>query len=131
MNSRTAACSCGQLQLSASDEPVRVSVCHCTACQRRTGSAFGIQARFDSRVISLKGESKSYRRQGDSGQWAEFHFCPDCGATVYYYLQGLEGFMGVPVGAFADPQFPSPQLSIYQNRAHCWLTLDPSIERLE
>lgn len=46
MTTRTASCSCGQLQIEVQGEPVRVSVCHCLACQRRTGSLFGEQARF-------------------------------------------------------------------------------------
>ncbi|MGH2892702.1 MAG: GFA family protein, partial [Solirubrobacteraceae bacterium] len=46
MATREAACSCGQLTVQVSGDPVRVSVCHCLACQRRTGSAFGYQARW-------------------------------------------------------------------------------------
>ena len=46
MTTRNAACSCGQLQATTSGDPVRISVCHCLACQRRTGSVFGMQARF-------------------------------------------------------------------------------------
>ena len=46
VSTRHAACSCGQLRLTVEGEPVRVSICHCLACQRRTGSVFGVQARF-------------------------------------------------------------------------------------
>jgi hypothetical protein len=46
MNTRTASCSCGQLTVVTAGDPIRVSVCHCLACQRRTGSVFGAQARF-------------------------------------------------------------------------------------
>ena len=45
MTTRDASCSCGQLHLTCEGEPVRISVCHCLACQQRTGSAFGVQAR--------------------------------------------------------------------------------------
>ena len=43
---RVAACHCGQLRLEVSGEPFAVSICNCLACQRRTGSAFGMQAGF-------------------------------------------------------------------------------------
>ena len=46
MTTRRASCTCGQLHLETTGEPVRVSVCHCLDCQRRTGSAFAAQARF-------------------------------------------------------------------------------------
>ena len=54
---RSASCSCGRLTVSVTGEPARVSVCHCLACQRRTGSAFGVQARFDASQVHLEGEA--------------------------------------------------------------------------
>src|SRR5436190_23903286 len=81
---RHAECSCGQLQVVCVGEPVRISVCHCLACQRRTGSAFAAQARFPRDKVAISGASKTYVRVADSGQSLTFHFCPDCGATVYY-----------------------------------------------
>src|SRR4051812_22377975 len=82
MNTRTAACSCGQLSATVAEDPVRVSVCHCLACQRRTGSVFGAQARFRSEAVKIKGESRQYIRVGDEGNAITFSFCPVCGATV-------------------------------------------------
>ena len=60
MPNRLASCSCGQLTARAVGEPVRVSICHCLACQRRTGSVFGEQARFRRDNVSLSGESTVY-----------------------------------------------------------------------
>ncbi len=44
---REAQCSCGQVKLVVDGEPVRIAVCHCYSCQLRTGSALGVQARFN------------------------------------------------------------------------------------
>ena len=120
---RQARCSCGQLTLTATGEPVRVSVCHCRACQRRTGSAFGVQARFACDQIAIEGRSKTYRRTADSGNQVSFHFCPDCGATVYYRLDPMPDMIAVPVGAFADGTFPAPGVSVYEARQYEWLQL--------
>ncbi|MBS0319720.1 MAG: GFA family protein, partial [Proteobacteria bacterium] len=60
--SRTAACSCGQLAAVVTGDPVRVSVCHCLACQRRTGSVFGAQARFARKDVAASGESSRWTR---------------------------------------------------------------------
>lgn len=121
MTTRIAACSCGQLVAHATGEPVRISVCHCLACQRRTGSVFGAQARFLGRDVVLSGESTVFQRVGDEGGSAAFHFCPHCGSTVYYVVEGLETFVMIPVGAFADPAFPGPQVSVYEERMHTWV----------
>ena len=86
MATRDAVCSCGQLHLTAEGDPIRISMCHCLACQRRTGSAFGIQARFTSNRVRVVGRYSDYVRTSDEGEKRTFHFCPDCGATVFYTL---------------------------------------------
>jgi hypothetical protein len=121
MPARLASCSCGQLTARVIGEPVRVSICHCLACQRRTGSVFGEQARFPREGVSISGASSEYVRVGDEGARVKFHFCPKCGSTVYYEPEGLEEFLAVPVGAFADPSFPAPSVSVYESRKHQWV----------
>lgn len=131
MKERFASCSCGQLSVRVVGEPVRVSICHCLACQRRTGSPFGAQARFPRGNVTPSGESSEYVRTGDEGPGARFHFCPRCGATVYYEPLGLPGYLGVPVGAFADPDFPEPTVSVYEERMHPWVVPPAAAERLQ
>lgn len=130
MTNRTASCSCGQLQVHVTAEPVRVSVCHCLACQRRTGSVFGAQARFSSAAVTTNGRSNEYVRVGDEGSRARFHFCPDCGSTVYYISDAMEAIVAIPVGAFADPKFPCPTVSVYEERMHSWVSMPPGIEHM-
>ena len=128
MTTRRASCSCGQLTVDCEGEPVRVSVCHCLACQRRTGSVFGAQARFDRTRCTVRGRSTAYARTGDSGGEITFHFCPDCGATVHYAIGGQPDLLAVPVGAFADPSFSPPIYSVYEARKHAWVTLTGDLE---
>ena len=127
MTTRHARCSCGQLEAETTAEPLRVSVCHCHACQLRTGSVFGAQARFAKEAVTVAGRSSQYVRVGDSGQKITFYFCPDCGATVYYQLERSPGVVAIPVGAFADPGFPAPQYSFYESRRHPWAALPAEI----
>src|SRR6187397_1971612 len=108
MEKRTATCRCGQLKVTCEGEPVRISVCHCLDCQRRSGSAFAAQARWPAARIMLTGRSKAWERVADSGHEATYQFCPDCGSTIAYIIEGWPGVVAVPVGAFADPTFPAP-----------------------
>lgn len=130
MTTRLASCSCGQLTAAVIGEPVRVSICHCLACQRRTGSVFGAQARFPRQSVSVSGTSTEYTRISDEGWHITFHFCPNCGATVYYEPEGLEAFLVIPVGAFADPDFPAPNVSVYQSRKHAWIVPPAGAEHI-
>ncbi|GAA0756887.1 GFA family protein [Ideonella azotifigens] len=131
MTLRTASCSCGQLQAEVTSDPIGVSVCHCLACQRRTGSVFAAQARFDASAVTVTGASKEYVRVGDEGSRATFRFCPECGATVFYTVEGMEGFVIIPVGAFADPKFPGPTFSVYEERMHSWVSMPPDIRHMD
>ena len=129
MTEHHASCSCGQLRLVARGEPVRVSMCHCLACQRRTGSTYGAQARFATADVTITGESTEYVRIGDEGGAGHFHFCPRCGATVVYWFD--EEFRAVPIGAFADPAFPPPRVSVYEERRHPWVSVPEGAQRLD
>ncbi|WP_374539069.1 GFA family protein [Chitinimonas taiwanensis] len=130
MNIRIAACSCGQLQATVQGEPIKVSICHCFACQRRTGSVFGAQARFAQTQVSVVGTATEFVRVGDAGSHGRFRFCPSCGATVYYTVDERPGFVIVPVGAFAEPSFPKPTFSVYEERMHNWVGLPTNIEHM-
>lgn len=128
MPDRLASCSCGQLRARVTGDPVRNSICHCLACQRRTGGPFAQQARFLRAQVAVTGQSTQFTRTGDEGTSAIFHFCPRCGATVYYEFAALAQFVAIPVGAFADPGFPAPTVSVYEARKHGWVIPPPDAE---
>jgi hypothetical protein len=85
---------------------------------------------LDLRTHRNASSSKEFVRAGDEGGKATFRFCPECGSTVYYTLEGFDGAVVIPVGAFADPQFPSPTFSVYEERMHSWASMPPGIEHM-
>jgi hypothetical protein len=124
MISRRAQCSCGQLSATCSGEPLRVSVCHCLNCKRRTGSAFSHNARFAEASVSVQGRSSEFTLTGDEGSRATFSFCADCGTTVYYRNDRMPGMIAIPVGGFADLDFPAPGVSVYHDsRRYPWVEI--------
>jgi hypothetical protein len=131
MATRTALCHCGQLRLEVDGEPLDVSICNCLACQRRTGSAFGIQAAFTAGQVKVLGRFNDFTRVSDEADKKEavFHFCPDCGSQVFYTDPGEPDLVVVSVGSFADPSFPPPTESSYDSRRHPWVGLPDSIQR--
>ena len=131
MATRLAACHCGQLHLVVEGEPFAVSICHCLACQRRTGSAFGMQAGFKADQVQVVGRFSDYARISDEADKKEhvFHFCPDCGSQVFYTEPTEPDLVVVSVGAFADPSFPPPTESGYDSRRHPWVGLPESVAR--
>jgi hypothetical protein len=89
-------------------------------------SAF--QARFPRDHTDIIGSSHEYTRISDYGQRATFNFCPERGATVYYLTASEPELVGVPVGASADPSFPPPSFSVWEERKHAWVTMPSDVE---
>ena len=127
MPSRTATCACGQLQITVQGVPRGVGVCHCLACQRRTGSVFAVLAGFAG-PYTVTGEASEYVRVGDQGSRFRFRFCPTCGSNLFHTEEGFEDQgVSVAVGCFADPDFPPPRDSVYTCRKHAWVQLPPGV----
>lgn len=118
---RIATCACGKLRAICEGEPVKVSLCHCLECQKRTGSTYGIGAFFDRAQVRIEGGSTAYARLGDSGFAVNLHFCPDCGSTVFWEPQRRPDLIAVGVGSFADPGFPAPSQAVYDQHRHPWV----------
>jgi hypothetical protein len=132
MTERTASCRCGQLKAMVTGDPVRISICHCLNCKKRSGSAFAVQARWPADQVNIEGESKGFELVADSGNRAAFHFCPNCGSDVYYEINGkFDGLVAIPLGAFDDPYFAAPEYSVWEKRKHDWVEiLGPDVDRI-
>lgn len=127
--SRVARCSCGSLSAEVAAEPVVVGVCHCTECQRRTGSVFGVGAYFTKDSVRTSGPSTNYVRDGQEGRKVRTYFCPTCGSTVFWSLDFFPDFIGVAVGAFADPYFARPVASVWERTRHPWVAFGHDVEQ--
>ena len=121
MNERTAQCRCGTVQARCQGDPVRVSVCHCLLCQLRSGSVMAVQARFPADRVAISGPTKTFERINEEGTRSHFHFCTECGCTIAYTVENMPDLVAIPVGAFADPNFPQPEYSVYEGRKHAWV----------
>jgi hypothetical protein len=124
---RTARCLCGDFSVVVSAEPVMVNVCHCEDCQRRSGVPWSSAAYFPSESVRLDGPNKIYTRTSDAGTRINHHFCPTCGTTVCWARETGATRFGIPVGAFNDPSFPAPSLSVWEKRRYAW---SPAMENL-
>ena len=129
MTTRTARCSCGDLQAIATGEPEFVVACHCLECQRRTGSVFGVGAYFRQEQVSTTGPRQRFTRTGASGRAFETQFCPRCGSTVLWRAEMRPELIGVAVGALGDPAFRSPHRSVWESTRHAWVGFDGELER--
>jgi hypothetical protein len=124
---KTASCNCGALTVEVSGEPEAVVACHCTDCQRRTGSVLGVGAYYAATQVKISGASTSFTRGCASGRSLTQNFCPTCGTSVYWTADLKPNVFGVAVGCFADPTFLQPVRSVWEQSQHPWLGLPEGI----
>lgn len=99
-------CLCGAVRYRVKNKPMRHSACHCTFCQRRTGSAFGLGAYFKEEDVELlSGEPKAYEHRSDeTGRWLRIEFCTTCGTQVTWTVEAMPGLRAIGVGTLDDPK---------------------------
>jgi len=124
MTTRIATCECGQLRVTCSGEPTRVAACHCFACKKKSGSAFGLSAWFRETDVKAEGKAAEWTRTGDEGSRITSRFCSVCGTKLFYTNNQIQGLVGVAGGCFADLAFPVPSVSVYhESRKFPWVEI--------
>jgi hypothetical protein len=100
-------CLCGDVRYGTVGEPLRVTICHCTFCQRLTGSAFLVEAIFRKEDVVFSGTSaRSYNHRSDgSGKRVTLNFCTRCSTTLYFDLERFPEILGICAGTFDDPSW--------------------------
>ena len=126
-----AQCQCGQLRVQLPSSTPGVVACHCVACQRRSGSPFGVLAYYRAEELSIEGEATRYERPTDEGNRFETFFCPVCGSTVYAKAAKHPTAIGVAIGAIADPGFPAPARSVWEQSKHQWVSMPDEVQHFQ
>jgi len=107
MDEHEGGCLCGAVRYAAAGQPVRVTVCHCTFCQRLTGSAFLVEpifARGDVKFVAAAPEVYKHRSDS-SGKRVSVHFCARCGAHLMLSFERFSSVVGMFGGTFDDPNW--------------------------
>lgn len=122
---KTAMCACTYASITVDANPTMHGVCHCSNCQRRSGSAFGISAYFSkSSVVERTGETRIYAfHHAAQDHEQERHFCARCGTTLFWYVSTMPGLIGIAAGCFADDALAPPSYSVSHSKKKSWLTL--------
>jgi hypothetical protein len=122
------ACHCGAIAFEAEIDPDQVRICHCTDCQKLSGTAFRVTAPCDEPDFHLlRGQPKIYIKVADSGRRRQQAFCPDCGSPLYATSEEPAGRrrIGLRVGALAQRQQLAPKRQFYFRSVLLWLPALP------
>jgi len=125
-------CACGAVRYRISGEPVRISICHCTQCQKRTGSAFGMGCVFSREAVEvLTGDVTEYERIAESGNRVRFHFCSVCGTSVFWDFEAMPEARGIAAGTLDDTSWLDPRLHVWTKHSQGWFRFPDDADVLE
>jgi len=121
----TGGCTCRFVRYEVSEKPLFVHCCHCTWCQRETGSAFVINAMIESdRVEVTGGEVEVVDTPSRSGKGQKISRCPKCHIALWSnYGGGGDAVRFVRVGTLDDPNACPPDIHIFTSTKQEWVVL--------
>jgi hypothetical protein len=108
-----------------------VVACHCLDCQRRTGAPCGVGAFYPVDAVAIFGAPKEFTRDAARGGKLRTYFCSNCGSTIYWKSDNLPSLIGVAVGALADPKYPAPVRSVFEQSKYNWVQINGAVEHLQ
>jgi hypothetical protein len=122
-------CTCGYVRYLMTSRPLFVNCCHCTWCQRETGSAFAINAMIEAdRVELLSGEPQVVNTPSNSGKGQKVSRCPKCFVAVWSNYSGAgDAVRFVRVGTLLEPGKVPPDIHIFTSTRQPWVILSPDV----
>lgn len=129
----TGSCHCGAIAYQAEIDPNKVQICHCTDCQKLTGSAFRVTVPASPEGFRLlTGEPRIYLKTADSGSKRRHAFCGDCGAPVFRMPADNTPSYSLRIGGLDQRgELEAPLRQIWSARRFEWVCEIGSIPEIE
>jgi len=117
-------CLCGKARYSSNAEPIMKALCHCTFCQKTSGSTYSSNILIPEESFSTSGELSCYVTTGGSGTPLNSYFCPNCGSNLYNTAGAYPRLVIVKAGTLDDPSEFKPDANIWCESAPSWVKID-------
>ena len=126
MSKITGGCLCGAVRYVSDAEPALVAVCHCSTCQKNTGSAFSLNIGLPSSSVSVTGKSLATYEDhtGASGKPFFRAFCSRCGSPIYGRGEAYSGITFIKAGTLDDPSWVKPGIHMWCADKQPWVAIE-------
>lgn len=126
-------CLCGNIQYEADTDIRSTSVCHCTDCQRQTGTTNSLVIEVEEKALTVTGDSlKTFITVGtDHGTNTHRSFCGNCGSPIVSRIDAFPGTVFVKAGTLNDTTWLNPTEELWCRSAQAWVQPIPGAKRYE
>ena len=132
MTGRSGGCVCGQLRYVLEGEPLVVHACHCSYCQRETGSAFATNLLIEADRVRFEGRGERVLTPSASGKGQVIVRCPECQVAVSSHYPGAgEAFHFIRVGTIDEHRDIAPDIHIYISTKQPWVVIPDGVPAFE
>lgn len=122
VTTKSGGCLCGAVRYEMDGEPAMQVVCHCTHCQKQSGSAFSTIIGLPQGAVTVtQGEPTSFHDSGESGKAVERQFCGTCGSPLFSKVEVAPGLVFIKTGSLDDTAFFQPSAHIWTKSKQCWV----------
>lgn len=123
----TGHCLCGKVEYTIFSPPISMGQCHCDDCKRSSGTGHISNAFFEKDKVIIKGRTKSYSSETDSGSTITRFFCPECGSPLFGTLSSNDNIIGVSAGTMDNSDWFKPSFIVFNKRKPIWDFMDESV----
>ena len=126
-------CTCGAMRYRITGQPLSLTACHCTECQRSTGSAFGMSMLLLKSAFTLvAGDPQVYTITfPEDGRQKFAKFCGQCGARLWTEFSKFPQIMNVKPGTLDNPKWLKPIAHIWLRSRQPWVPVPDDVLRFE
>jgi hypothetical protein len=126
-------CQCGAVRYEVTGPPVSVYACHCTECQKQSGSAFAMAAVIPQEHFRItQGTPHMFARKASMTKTLECWFCPACGTRLYHLPGGVDyPNRNVKPGTLDDTSWLAPTIHFWTRSKQDWVVIPDDVTSYE
>lgn len=120
-------CLCGAVRYRSDAEPKGAGVCHCTHCQKTSGSAFSVNVFVPAEGFAISGRLTSYTDTADSGRTLQRRFCGTCGSSIMSETAAFPGMVILKAGSLDDRSWVKPVAHVWASSKQDWCEIPATV----
>ncbi len=128
---RKGSCLCGAIHYQITAEPLFTHACHCTTCQKITGTSYWLSMFVLAQDFEILTGTPTIIKPPQEHGVAKKHFCEKCGCNIYGTHSFLKNLVLPATGTFNDTSWFQPQAHIFIRSKQPWVHINDDVPQFD